>query len=185
MGAALPVLLLGTACTATVAGTPSYGQGKCEGDTVQPSGSPYCYVVPDGFQKVSQAYLGNDKWPSGVAIDQSNLIISGILPNPKNVQTMSDQELLGATDSYVHALKGLDLKQGNGVLSRIPAGRAIEYTGSADSGSKTIKLHIYFVYTGYSVLQLNCQSTDKTDEVERGCQSILPTIHLRSIDPPQ
>lgn len=183
IAATAAALLLGAACASTVSGAASFGQAKCEGETVKPSGSPYCFLVPGGFQKVDGAYLGNDKWVSGVGLDNDNLILTGVITNSKNADKLSDEALLKATDAYVGALRGLDLKSEKGVLSRVPAGRAVEYRGTGESdGGKTITLHFYYIYFRNAVLQLNCQSTTKTDEVEKGCAAVLPTIHLNAVD---
>jgi hypothetical protein len=184
--AAAAALVLGTACASTISGAASYGQAKCEGETIKPSGSPYCYIIPGGFQQVSGAYLGNDKWVTGVGLDNSNVILTGVLINSKDADTLSDDELLKETDAYVSgAIGSVKLKSDKGVLGRIPAGRSVEYRGSFEQGGDTVTLHFYYIYMGHSVLQLNCQSTDKTDEVEKACADVLPTIHLTSAKAPK
>lgn len=176
--------MLGAACASTVSGAASFGQAKCEGETIKPSGSPYCYLIPGGFQKVTGAYLGNDKWVSGVGLDNDNVILTGVLVNSKDADKLSDADLLKATDAYVSgAIGGVQLKQEKGILSRIAAGRAVEYQGSFERDGDTVTLHFYYIYSGHSVLQVNCQSTDKTDEVVKGCADVLPTIHLTSVAP--
>lgn len=181
--AAAAALVLGTACASTISGAASFGQAKCEGETIKPAGSPYCFIVPGGFQQVSGAYLGNDKWVSGVGLDNKNVILTGVLINSKDSDKIADDELLKQTDAYVSgAIGSVKLKSDKGVLGRIPAGRTVEYHGSFESEGDTVALHFYYIYFGHSVLQLNCQSTDKTDEVEKGCADVLPTIHLKSAD---
>jgi hypothetical protein len=172
-------LAMGTACASTVTGTQSYGQAKCEGETVKPSGSPYCFVVPTGFQKVTQVRLGRSKWASGVGLDDNNLILTGVLPSNDDASTLSGSEILRRTDAYVHNLSGLQLKEDKGVLVTLPSGRAVEYrgTGQTDTGD-SVNLHFFFIYNDKNVLQLNCQSTSKTEQVEKGCTDVLPTIHL-------
>lgn len=174
-------LLAGTACASTTAGTASFGQAKCQGQTVKPSGSPYCFIVPTGFKKLQGAELGSDKWPDGVGLDDNNLIITGVLASDSDVQSLSDTKLLSRTDAYVHSLQGLKLKADKGVLSRLPAGRAVEYRGTGQTYSgNSVTLHLFYIYKGKNVLQLNCQSTSKTARVEKGCTQVLPTIHLSS-----
>ena len=42
---------------------------------------------------------------------------------------------------------------------------------------------IYFVFRGYTEVEINCQYADKQSDIDRGCASVLQTIQIT--DPPK
>jgi hypothetical protein len=200
---AVPVVTcaLVAGCTSTVTGSavagpvittpaaPRRTTTDCSGGTViQPKGAPYCYLLPSGFNdatgQLTLSYQSaSSKYESAVAIAVHDAIIVAVYPLRENSDDLSAGEL----SDQVSAVLGKGESTGGFTVAGDPTPATVD---DARAFRTTVKQNdgqyagtIYFVFLGYTEVEINCQYAAKQADINRGCASVRQSIQI--IDPPK
>ena len=159
---------------------------SCPGSKISPAGSPYCFVVPSGFQDVSSsvtvdASIGQEKYRSAVALGNRDLIIVSVYELRADTDAIGDDTLEGELKTVLAQLaqQGFTFRSTTADKTKVDGARSFGYHAS----QKTSKLEsdVYFLFRGKNELQVNCQWTTKEAEITKGCQSVLSSLQFRSV----
>jgi hypothetical protein len=202
---ALAVGALVAGCTTTVTGSAEAGSHlttpatptkppvrttlDCSaGKVIQPKGAPYCYQLPSGFKDATGQLTLNyqsdnpSQYDSAVAVAVHDVIIVAVYPLREN----SDQVSAGVLGDQVNAVLGQGESAGFTVTgdptqTTVDGARAFEIPIKQNDGQYASS--IYFVFRGFTEVEINCQFADHQAEIETGCGSMRDSIEI--IDPPR
>jgi hypothetical protein len=158
----------------------------CTGSKISPAGSPYCFVLPAGFQDVSSsvtvdASIGREKYRSAVAVGQRDLIIVSVYELRRDTDAISDDTLEGELKQVLRQLsqQGFTFESTSADKTSVDGARSFGYHASQDSSG--LESDVYFIFRGRNELQVNCQWKDKESDIARGCKSVLGSLQLKSV----
>ena len=158
----------------------------CGGSKIAPSGAPYCFTMPAGFQDVSSsvtvdASIGNDKYRSAVAVGDRDLIIISVYELRRDTDDIADDTLEGELKQVLRQLsqQGFSFESTTADRTTVDGARSFGYHASQDSTD--LDSDVYFLFRGRNELQINCQWKDKESDVTRGCKSVLGTLQFKSV----
>jgi hypothetical protein len=159
---------------------------NCSGSKISPAGSPYCFVMPAGFQDVSSsvkvdASIGQEKYRSAVAVGERDLIIISVYELRRDTDGISDDTLEGELTQVLRQLsqQGFTFESTSAEKSTVDGARSFGYHASQDSSG--LESDVYFVFRGRNELQVNCQWKDKESDITRGCKSVLDSLQFKSV----
>lgn len=154
---------------------------SCEGGkVVAPPSAPYCYVVPDGTQQLSDVTLpGGGKFTTAVGVSDTDVIAVTTFPTTVDTDTLSDDELQKATDQVVSSeLSGqFTLSISKGERLTVDGQRTLHYRGKAKS--QPIEIDFYFAYKDKDKVQVNCQyGASAKAKITAACSQLLDSMRL-------
>jgi hypothetical protein len=159
---------------------------RCAGAKISPAGSPYCFLMPAGFQDVSSsvtvdASIGREKYRSAVAVGQRDLIIVSVYELRRDTDAISDDTLEGELKQVLRQLsqQGFTFESTSADKTSVDGARSFGYHASQDSSG--LESDVYFIFRGRNELQVNCQWKDKESDIARGCKSVLGSLQLKSV----
>jgi len=168
----------------------SEGTGRqtlsCTGTKISPSGAPYCFVVPAGFEDVSSsvtvdASIGREKYRSAVAVDDRDLIIVSVYELRVDTDDIADETLEGELKTVLAQLarQGFTFKSTTAEKSTTDGARTFTY--HASQASSGLESDVYFLFSGKNELQVNCQWKAKKAEITKGCAQVLKSLQFKSV----
>lgn len=189
----LPTLLVGgllAGCATAVTGTATAAGPfvptslSCSGGTVvAPKGAPYCYLVPAGFTNATGQLTLNyqsanpSQFDSAVAVAVHDVIIVAVYPLRENSDTVSSTVL----GSQVQAV--LDQGESSGFTitgsptpTTVDGARAFVIPIKQNDGQYGST--IYFVFRGFTEVEINCQFANEPDTINTGCASVRDSIQI-------
>ena len=161
---------------------------SCAGAKISPAGSPYCFVLPAGFQDVSSsvrvdASVGKqEKYLSAVAVNTRDLIMVSVYELRRDTDAISDDTLEGELKQVLQQLssqQGLEFESTTADKTTVDGARSLRY--HATQKASGLESDIYFLFRGLNELQVNCQWKDKEADVTRGCKSVLDTLQFKTV----
>jgi len=159
---------------------------SCGEERISPSGSPYCFTLPEGFQDVSSsvtvdASIGQQKYRSAVAVGDRDLIIVSVYELRVDTDDIADDTLAGELRIVLAQLgrQGFTFESTAADRSTVDGARSFGY--HASQKSTKLESDVYFVFRGKNELQVNCQWKGKEPEIAKGCRAVLDTLQFRSV----
>jgi hypothetical protein len=159
---------------------------SCSGSKISPAGSPYCFVMPSGFQDVSSsvtvdASIGQEKYRSAVALGNRDLIIVSVYELRADTDTIGDDTLEGELKTVLAQLaqQGFTFRSTTADKTKVDGARSFGYHASQKSSG--LESDVYFLFRGKNELQVNCQWTTKQAEITKGCRSVLSSLQFKSV----
>lgn len=134
------------------------------------------FRVPDGFRTASDVTIaqqaGNSSAQAGVLLDSENGIFLLRYDLRKSIDSSNVSSVKGELDRALGSLTGKD-----------ESGKAVEF-GGLPGYEYTIDVsnpanghsRLVFLFDGTQEDEINCQWTDKQDEVAKGCDTVLSTL---------
>jgi hypothetical protein len=190
-GAALPSGASASASPApSASASSSDDQGRqsltCSGQKISPAGSPYCFVMPAGFQDVSSsvtvdASIGQEKFRSAVALGDRDLIIVSVYELKADTDAISDDTLEGELKTVLAQLaqQGFTFTSTAADKTTVDGARSFGYHASQKSSG--LESDVYFLFRGTNELQVNCQWKTKEAEITKGCKAVLSSLQFKSV----
>jgi hypothetical protein len=156
------------------------------GKVIQPKGAPYCYLLPAGFTDATGQLTLNyqsdnpSQYDSAVAVAVHDVIIVAVYPLREN----SDELSASALGEQVNAVLGQGESAGFTVTgdptqTTVDDARAFEIPIKQNDGQYSSS--IYFVFRGFTEVEINCQFADHQADIDKGCASMRDSIEI--IDP--
>ena len=173
------------------AGSPGSSPGrrgalKCSGRVISPTGAPYCFSTPAGFQDVSSsvtvdASIGREKYRSAVAVADRDLIIVTVYELPVDTDGVTDAALEGELKKVIGQLsrQGFSFESTSADRGTVDGARSFQY--HASQARTDLESDVYFLFRGRNEIQVNCQWRNKQDQIVRGCESVLDTLQFKSV----
>jgi hypothetical protein len=159
---------------------------SCSGSKISPAGSPYCFVMPSGFQDVSasvsvSASIGQDKYRSAVAVGEQDLIIVSVYELRQDTDGIADDTLEGELKQVLGQLtqQGFTFESTDAKKTTVDGARSFGYHASQQSTG--LQSDVYFLFRGKNELQVNCQWKTKQADITRGCKSVLSTLQFKNV----
>ena len=181
LAAALLVALL-SSCTTTKAGHGSALQISCDSSSViKPSTGEYCFLAPDGMKPLTT--------PAGltagtkVGVDKSNAVVVTLLQFDSDLSVLSNSQLRTSLEKGLKEGALADsLDYAKGQWSTSPAGRTLDYDGTAVSGTdqRKIPAKYHFIFTKKLAAEVICAWGDpgKATTVKAACASVVGTLRF-------
>ena len=158
----------------------------CPGSKISPAGSPYCFVMPAGFQDVSSsvtvdASIGQEKYRSAVALGDRDLIIVSVYELRADTDAIGDDTLEGELKTVLAQLaqQGFTFRSTTADKTKVDGARSFGYHASQKSSG--LESDVYFLFRGKNELQVNCQWKTKEAEITKGCKSVLASLQFKSV----
>lgn len=153
------------------------------GQVVQPKGAPYCYLLPAGFTDATDQLTLNYQSPnpseydSAVAVAVHDVIIVAVYPLRENSDSLADDALAREVNLVLRqgAASGFTVT-GDPTPTTVDGDRAFQIPIRQNDGEYTST--IYFVFRGFTEVEINCQYADRRAAVERGCAGLLRSIQI-------
>lgn len=199
-GAALAVSALLAGCDTTISGTARPAGGvsgtpvhrttlDCSGGKViRPHGAPYCYLLPAGFHDVSDQLTltyqspNPSQYTSAVAVGVHDVIIVVVYPLRLDSDGLSSRVLAQQVGDVLRDGESSGFTvAGSPTPTTVSGNRAFQVPIKQDDGEYTAT--IYFVFNGFTEVEINCQSARRPDDIGRGCASVLKSVQI--VDPPR
>jgi hypothetical protein len=159
---------------------------SCSGSKISPAGSPYCFVMPAGFQDVSSsvtvdASIGQEKYRSAVALGDRDLIIVSVYELRADTDDIGDDTLEGELKTVLAQLaqQGFTFTSTTATKTTVDGARSFGYHASQKSSG--LESDVYFLFRGKNELQVNCQWKNKAADITKGCRSVLSTLQFKSV----
>lgn len=159
---------------------------SCSGAKISPAGSPYCFVMPTGFQDVSSsvtvdASIGREKYRSAVALGPRDLIIISVYELRADTDAIGDDTLAGELKTVLAQLaqQGFTFRSTSADKTTVDGARSFGYHASQKSSK--LESDVYFLFRGKNELQVNCQWTTKEADITKGCRSVLSSLQFKSV----
>jgi hypothetical protein len=159
---------------------------SCPGAKISPAGSPYCFVMPTGFQDVSSsvtvdASIGQEKYRSAVALGNRDLIIVSVYELKADTDAIGDDTLEGELRTVLAQLaqQGFTFRSTSADKTTVDGARSFGYHASQKSSG--LESDVYFLFRGRNELQVNCQWMTKEADITKGCKSVLASLQFKSV----
>jgi hypothetical protein len=167
-------------------GSPGRSSLACTGSKISPAGSPYCFVMPSGFQDVSSsvtvdASIGKEKYRSALALGDRDLIIISVYELRLDTDDIADDTLQGELKTVLAQLaaQGFTFRSTAAEKTSVDGARSFGYHVSQKSTG--LESDLYFLFRGKNELQVNCQWKDKESEITKGCTSVLASLQFKTV----
>ena len=158
----------------------------CKGAKISPANSPYCFVVPAGFEDVSSsvtvdASIGQEKYRSAVAVGDRDLIIVSVYELRVDTDDIADATLEGELKTVLAQLakQGFTFDSTTAEKTSVDGARSFSY--HASQASTQLESDVYFLFRGKNELQVNCQWKTKEAEITKGCKAVLDSLQFKSV----
>jgi hypothetical protein len=174
--------------TPTESGSAAPGRSslKCAGTVISPSGSPYCFTSPAGFQDVSSsvtvdASIGREKYRSAVAVGDRDLIIVSVYELRLDTDPIADETLEGELKTVLAQLaqQGFTFESTTAERGTVDGARSFSYHATQEK--TMLESEVYFLFRGKNEIQVNCQWKTKQAEIEKGCKAVLDSLQFKSV----
>jgi hypothetical protein len=172
--------------SASGSGTPERSSLQCSGSKISPAGSPYCFTAPAGFQDVSSsvtvdASIGREKYRSAVAVGDRDLIIVSVYELRVDTDPIADETLEGELKTVLAQLaqQGFTFDSTTAERGTVDGARSFAY--HATQSKTMLESDVYFLFRGKNEVQVNCQWKDKQSEIEKGCESVLDSLQIKTV----
>ncbi len=159
---------------------------KCSGKVISPTGSPYCFTAPEGFQDVSSsvtvdASIGREKYRSAVAVADRDLIIVTVYELPVDTDPIAAETLEGELKTVLGQLaqQGFTFESTTAERGTVDGARSFKY--HASQAKESLESDVYFLFRGKNEIQVNCQWKDKQADIGKGCQSVLQSLQFKVV----
>jgi hypothetical protein len=159
---------------------------KCAGKTIGPSGAPYCFSIPTGFQDVSSsvtvdASVGNEKYRSAVALADRDLIIITVYTLTTDTDDISADTLEGELKTVLAQLakQGFSFESTQAERGSVDGARSFSYR--AAQAKNKLESDVYFVFRGKNEVEVNCQWQTKAAEIQKGCKAVLDSLQFKTV----
>ena len=159
---------------------------QCKGKVISPTGSPYCFTAPEGFQDVSSsvtvdASIGREKYRSAVAVGDRDLVIVTVYELPVDTDPIAAETLEGELKNVLAQLaqRGFTFESTTAERGRVDGARSFKYHASQEKES--LESDVYFLFRGKNEIQVNCQWKDEKADIEKGCQAVLQSLQFKSV----
>jgi hypothetical protein len=159
---------------------------KCSGPVISPTGSPYCFTAPAGFQDVSSsvtvdASIGREKYRSAVALGDRDLIIVTVYELPVDTDSIAAETLEGELKTVLGQLaqQGFTFESTTAERGTVDGARSFRYHASQQK--EKLESDVYFLFRGKNEIQVNCQWKDKEAEIDKGCQAVLESLQFKTV----
>ena len=159
---------------------------RCSGKVISPTGSPYCFTAPEGFQDVSasvtvDASIGKEKYRSAVALAGRDLIIVTVYELPVDTDPIADETLEGELKTVLGQLaqQGFTFESTTAERGTVDGARSFQYHASQEK--QMLESDVYFLFRGKNEIQVNCQWQDKEADITKGCRSVLESLQFKSV----
>jgi hypothetical protein len=159
---------------------------KCSGKTIAPSGAPYCFTIPTGFQDVSSsvtvdASVGNEKFRSAVALADRDLIIVTVYTLTTDTDDISSDTLEGELKTVLAQLatQGFAFESTQADRGEVDGARSFSY--HATQAKNKLESDVYFVFRGKNEVEVNCQWQEKGAEIQKGCKAVLDSLQFKTV----
>lgn len=166
--------------------TPGRSSLKCAGRVISPSGSPYCFTSPAGFEDVSSsvtvdASIGREKYRSAVAVADRDLIIVTVYELPVDTDPIAAETLEGELKTVLGQLaqQGFAFESTTAERGTVDGARSFAY--HATQAKTMLESDVFFLFRGKNEIQVNCQWKDKAAEIGKGCKSVLDSLQFKSV----
>lgn len=172
----------------SASGTDDTGRSSltCSGSKISPAGSPYCFVMPAGFQDVSSsvtvdASIGQEKYRSAVALGDRDLIIVSVYELRADTDAIGDDTLEGELKTVLGQLakQGFTFRSTTADKTKVDGARSFGYHASQKSSG--LESDVYFLFRGKNELQVNCQWKTKEAAITKGCKSVLASLQFTAV----
>jgi hypothetical protein len=179
----------GSTITGSAPAPPVRTTTSCSGGTViQPKGAPYCYLLPAGFNDatgqltLSYQSANRSKYDSAIAVAVHDAIIVAVYPLQENSDGLSATVLSDQVSTVLNEGESAGFTvTGDPAPTTVDNARGFRTTIKQNDGQYAAT--IYFVFRGYTEVEINCQYADKRGDIDRGCTSVRHTIQIT--DPPK
>jgi hypothetical protein len=159
---------------------------KCSGKAIAPSGAPYCFSIPAGFQDVSSsvtvdASVGNEKFRSAVALADRDLIIVTVYTLTTDTDDISADTLEGELKTVLAQLatQGFAFESTQAERGSVDGARSFSY--HATQAKNKLESDVYFVFRGKNEVEVNCQWQSKGAEIQKGCKAVLDSLQFKTV----
>lgn len=159
---------------------------KCSGKAIAPSGAPYCFSIPAGFQDVSSsvtvdASVGNEKFRSAVALADRDLIIVTVYTLTTDTDEISADTLEGELKTVLAQLatQGFSFESTQAERGEVDGARSFSY--HATQAKNKLESDVYFIFRGKNEVEINCQWQSKAAEIQKGCRAVLDTLQFKTV----
>jgi hypothetical protein len=158
------------------------------GKVIQPKGAPYCYLLPGGFSDATGQLTLNyqsdnpSQYDSAVAVAVHDVIIVAVYPLRENSDNLSASSLSDQVDAVLGQGESAGFTvTGDPTQTTVDDARAFEIPIKQNDGQYVSS--IYFVFRGFTEVEINCQFADHKADIDKGCASMRASIEI--IDPPR
>jgi hypothetical protein len=204
-GTALAASALLAGCDTTVTGTAQPAGGTapgpsanapvhrttldCSGGTViRPRGAPYCYLLPSGFHDATDQLTltyqsaNPSQYDSAIAVAVHDVIIVVVYPLRQDSDALSSSVLADQVNTVLRAGESSGFSVvGTPTPVTVSGDRAFEIPIKQNDGQ--FSAMIYFVFNGFTEVEINCQWAQQVAEITRGCAGVLKSVQV--VDPPR
>lgn len=157
---------------------------SCAGDdVVRPRGAPYCYLLPGGFTDATDQLTLNYQSPnpseyeSAVAVAVHDVIIVAVYPLREDSDSLSDDALSDEVNLVLRQGESSGFTvTGQPTPTTVDENRAFRIPIKQKDGQYTST--IYFVFRGFTEIEINCQYARQRAAIERGCAGLLRSIQI-------
>jgi hypothetical protein len=161
----------------------------CSGGTViHPHGAPYCYLLPAGFadatDQLTLTYQSATpgRYDSAVSVAVHDVVLVVVYPLRLDSDGFGQSQLAGAVRDVLRQGESSGFTVvGDPTPTTVTGDRAFRVPVKQNQGQYTAT--IYFVFDGFTEVEIGCQSAQRPQDVARGCAGVLSTVQI--IDPPR
>lgn len=161
----------------------------CSGGTViRPRRAPYCYQLPAGFHDATDQLTltyqsaNPSQYDSAVAVAVHDVIIVVVYPLRQDSDALSSSVLADQVNTVLRAGESSGFSViGRPTPATVSGDRAFEIPIKQDDGQ--FSAMIYFVFNGFTEVEINCQWAQQVADITRGCASVLKSVQI--VDPPR
>lgn len=191
----LPMLLAASTlagCATVVTGSaqpvpgakPLYTTLSCSGGTViQPKGAPYCYLLPSGFTDATEQLTLNyqsanpSQFDSAAAVAVHDVIIVAVYPLRENSDKLTSTILSQQVNAVLSQGESSGFTvTGSPSLTQVDGARAFVIPIKQNDGEYGST--IYFVFRGFTEVEINCQFATDEPKIDAGCASVRNSINI-------
>jgi hypothetical protein len=200
-GTALAASALLAGCDTTVTGTaqpaPAATANRpahrttldCSGGTViRPRGAPYCYLLPSGFHDATDQLTltyqsaNPSQYASAIAVGVRDVIIAVVYPLRQDSDALSSSLLAEQVSAVLREGESSGFTVvGTPSPTTVSGDRTFEIPIKQNQGR--FAAMIYFVFNGFTEVEIDCQSAEHVADITRGCAGVLKSVQV--IDPPR
>ncbi|HKN96556.1 MAG TPA: hypothetical protein VJX10_05530, partial [Pseudonocardiaceae bacterium] len=161
----------------------------CSGGTViRPRGAPDCYLLPAGFHDATDQLTltyqsaNPSQYDSAVAVGVHDVIIVVVYPLRQDSDALSSSVLAEQVAAVLRQGESSGFTVvGSPTPATVAGDRAFQIPIKQNDGQ--FSAMIYFVFNGFTEVEINCQSAQRAGDISRGCASVLKSVQI--VDPPR
>lgn len=154
----------------------------CDGtNVVAPDGQPFCFDLPEGFEQqeieIDNSAGAGAAYTTGAVLNERDVIVFSVYELNIDSEELGDQELADALAPIITQLgeQGFEFETIEPEIREVDDARAFFYTGSDATG---LFSETYFIFRGFTELQVNCQWDTEQAALLAGCEQVLDSLEL-------